>query len=477
MAATTLRHEYANTGWVPAALAMVALAVGSGYALAIGEIAGLYIALALIGSVAVLLDFRVGAVLLLLLLPMSPTVLFPRTLMQVPGLNPLNLLVAATVASYVISGRLRAAGPVLRQPVVWLYVLPMCVAAFIGMPHLHEIPALVTDAGTSVILFTNERQYLVVTLVKGIVIVAIALMIGAAAARSRKPERFIVAIAVSAWIIALIQIGFILLMGVPLAEMASPDARNFYEPISIHANELGRMHLSALALLLFVWADCRDPRMRLFLMLTMGVVAMALMLTFSRAAIAGAGLVGVVFLVWKFNVRSLSLGLLGLAFIAVLGGAAIWARVTVGFDEGADAVSSGRIEGIWLPLLPELWKSPLWGNGLNSVLWSFPMQNGAMLPVGHPHSAYLEALLDMGIVGSALLLAYFVHVWKGLRALSRDATLSPEMRAFFQGATACLCAFFVTCLVGDSFRPDPAAAYLWIAIGLMYGMLARRPAR
>jgi O-antigen ligase len=477
MAATTLRHEYANAGWVPAALAMVALAVGSGYALAMGEIAGLYVALALIGSVAVLLDFRVGAVLLLLMLPMSPSDLFPRTLMQVPGLNPLNLLVAATVGSYMVSGRLRPAGPALRQPVVWLYVLPICVAALIGMPHVQEIPALVTEAGTALTLFVNERQYLIVTLVKGIVIVAIALMIGAAAARSRKPEGFIVAIAVSAWFIALIQIGFILLRGVPLAEMASPDERMFYAPIGMHANALGRMHLSVLALLLFVWADCRQPRMRLFLMLTVGVVAMALLLTFSRAAIGAAGLVGVLFLVWKFNLRSLSLAILGLGFIALLAGALIWSRVTVGFDEGANAVSAGRIEGIWLPLLPEIWKSPLWGNGLNSVLWSFPMQNGAMLPVGHPHNAYLEAILDMGFVGFALLLAYFAHVWKGFRVVSHDTTLSPEMRAFFQGATACLCAFFVTSVVGGTLRPDPEAAYLWIAIGLMYGMLARRPAK
>jgi O-antigen ligase len=477
MAATTLRHEYANTGWMPAALAMVALAVGSGYALAMGELAGMYVALALIGSVAVLLDFRVGAVLLLLMLPMSPSELFPRTLMQVPGLNPLNLLMAVTVGSYVISGHRRTAGPALRQPLVWLYVLPMCVAAFIGIPHLHEIPYLVTPEGIPLIQFVNERQYLIVELVKGIVILAIAVMIGAAAARSRKPEGFIVALAASAWLIALIQIGFVLLMGMPLAEMATPDARNFYAPMGMHANGLGRIHLSALALLLFAWADCRQPRMRLFLMLTIGVVAVALLLTFSRAAIAGAGLVGVLFVVWKFNLRSLSLALLGVAVVAVLGGAAIWARVTVGFGQGADAVSAGRIDGIWLPLLPEIWKSPLWGSGLNSVLWSFPMQNGSMMAVGHPHSAYLEALLDMGVIGAALFAAYFVHVWKGFRAVSKDTTLSPEMRAFFQGATACLCAFLFTCLVGGSFRPEPEAAYLWIAIGLMYGMLARRPAK
>ena len=477
MAATTLRHEYANSGWLAAVLAMVALAVGSGYALAVGELAGMYVALALIGSVAVLIDFRVGAVLLLLMLPMSPSDLFPRTLLQVPGLNPLNLLVVATVASYVISGRARQAGPAVRQPVVWLYILPMCAAALIGLPHLHEIPLVITPAGTALAQFTNERQYLIMTLATRIVIVAIALMIGAAAARSRKPEGFIVALAASAWILALIQLGFIVFMGASFADLASPDARNFYAPMGMHANGLGRMHLSALALLLFVWVDCTQPRMRLFLMLTVGVVAMALLLTFSRAAIGGAVLVGALFLVWKFNVRSLALAILGLGVVVVLGGAIIWARVTIGFGEGANEVSADRIDGIWLPLLPELWKSPLWGHGLNSILWSFPMQTGSMLPVDHPHSAYLEALLDMGIVGLGLTLAYFAHVWKSFRALSKDATLSREMRAFFQGAIACLCAYFVTCLVGGSLRPAAEAAYLWIAIGLMYGMLARRPVK
>ena len=49
------------------------------------------------------------------------------------------------------------------------------------------------------------------------------------------------------------------------------------------------------------------------------------------------------------------------------------------------------------------------------------------------------------------------------------------IRDSFQGATALLIAFFVTGMAGGSLRPDPEAAYLWIAIGLMYGMLARRP--
>ena len=142
----------------------------------------------------------------------------------------------------------------------------------------------------------------------------------------------------------------------------------------------------------------------------------------------------------------------------------------------ANAISANRIDGIWLPLLPELAKSPLWGNGLSSILWSFPMVTGGMLTVGHPHNAYLEALLDMGLIGLVLLCAFYLHVWRGFRALHGAPWLTPPMRALFQGATAALVAFLLTCLVGSSLRPDTESAFLWIAIGLMYGVRARKQA-
>jgi O-antigen ligase len=154
----------------------------------------------------------------------------------------------------------------------------------------------------------------------------------------------------------------------------------------------------------------------------------------------------------------------------------VYNRVLLGVGDGADAVSAGRIDGIWLPLLPETLKSPLWGNGLGSIMWSYPMQIDAMLTVGHPHNAFLEALLDMGLIGLALLLAYFLHVWRGFRELGSNAFLSPELRGFFQGATAGLLCFLVTGFFGSSLRPESEAVYLWMAIGMMYGLQARRPA-
>jgi len=473
MAAATLRHEGAGSNsWIALALAMLALALGSGYALALGELAGLYVSLSVILGIAVLIDFRLGAVLMLLMLPMAASALFPRNLLKIAGLDPLNLMVLATLGAYLLIARVRAALPLVPQPLVWLYVVPITVAGLIGMRHVDEIPLFFYE--TNVITFDTGIKYFLLTVVRPMFMVAVALLIGAAAAQSRKPERFIIPIAASAWLLALIQIGFVIIEGPSLATLASASERGFYLPLGIHANDLGRLHLYGFALLLFVWAETKRPGLRLFLLLTLGVLGIALLLTFSRAAIAGLIVVGALFLMWKFNAKTLGLAVMAVLLAVMFAADALYARLTLGFGSGIDAVSAGRVEGIWLPLLPELTKSPLWGNGLRSLLWSFPMVNEGMTRSGHPHNAYLEALLDMGIIGFALLTAYYAHVWQGFRRLGNSADLNPELRGLFQGATAALIAFLLACLAGSSLRPEPESAYLWIAIGLMYGLRGRR---
>ena len=109
-------------------------------------------------------------------------------------------------------------------------------------------------------------------------------------------------------------------------------------------------------------------------------------------------------------------------------------------------------------------------------MWAAPMHSRAMEFVGHPHNAYLEALLDMGLVGLALLLAFYWHVWKGFRALGSNPYLSPVTRGFFQGACAALIAFLIAGISGGSLRPSPENVLLWVAIGMMFGLAARRPA-
>ena len=67
-------------------------------------------------------------------------------------------------------------------------------------------------------------------------------------------------------------------------------------------------------------------------------------------------------------------------------------------------------------------------------------------------------------------------MWNGFRALGSNPYLSPVTRGFFQGACAALIAFLVAGMSGGSLRPSPDYVLLWVAIGIMYGLAARRPA-
>ena len=205
----------------------------------------------------------------------------------------------------------------------------------------------------------------------------------------------------------------------------------------------------------------------------MGLVVIALMLTFSRGAFFGFLVVNGLFLIWRRNIKTLLAAAFIVALALLLMPDAVYERMAAGFSGSSaqldpDAVSAGRIDRIWLPLLPEVMTNPVTGHGIGSIMWSEPMRTApgqVILPVTHPHNAYLQALLDMGVVGLALLGAYFFHVWRGLRSLAR----APALRGFYLGAAAGLVSMLISNITDSSLMPRPEQAFLWLAIGMMYG--------
>ena len=456
--------------------ALILLGAVGGVSLAMGELDAFFIALSVIGAGAVLYDFRFGAVLLVLLLPMSESTVFPHSILGLTGLNPMNLLVAATLVSCVARSRGMNWSQLVPSRLVWMFVVPVVIAGFLGSRHVNEIPAFFYDTGG--LNFTDAAGYLRDFMLKPLVMVVVAVLLGAAVSRAQKPERFIIPIVASVWIMVALEIGYVIASGATLRELASANERTFFNVgIGMHANDLGRLYAIAYGLMLFIWWETKSATLKTVLMATMGAITVALLLTFSRGAFLGFMIVNLLFLMWKFNAKTLALAVLALIIAAAFLPGAFYDRIMIGFEGGGDfnEVSAGRIDGIWLPLLPELFKSPLWGNGLGSIMWSFPMRAGLMLDVGHPHNAYIEAALDLGFAGLVLLVGYYVHVWKGFRALGSNAYLSPEMRGLFQGATAGLVSFAITGLAGSSLVPKPEYVFLWLAIGMMYGQLARKP--
>jgi len=447
-----------------------------GSVVAVAELNALYLCIALIGCAFILLDFRIGVVLLILLMPISSSRVFPHAMFGVTGLNPLNLLLVGTFGSCLLhgvsDGSLRRFAP---RPLLWLYILPILIAGALGSRHVGDIaPAFFMYDQLE---FHDAAGYVRDLVIKPLSLVIFALLVGAAVSKSEKPEKFLVPTLISIWVMGSMVIVFVSQSGVALGQLASDDSRDFLSPLGLHANDLGRLYAFAYALLLFTWAELKDTGSKFALLASMGMVVVALVLAFSRGAFLGFIVVNVLFLLWRRNAKALMFfGLLATVAALLLPGA-VYDRVESGFGSGLDAISAGRIEGIWLPLLSDALRSPIYGNGLGSILWSDAMRTrvGVSIPgVAQAHNAYLEIVLDMGIVGLIFVCAYFVHVFKGFYALGVDPVLGPSLRGFYRGAAAGLASFLVAGIAGGYLTPRPEQIFLWLAIGMMYGQRARK---
>ena len=83
---------------------------------------------------------------------------------------------------------------------------------------------------------------------------------------------------------------------------------------------------------------------------------------------------------------------------------------------GRDATFTGRTE-IWAELLPIAWKSPILGLGYGSF-WINPPTKWLLT---HSHNGYLEILLELGLIGLALVLAVIVSAYKAARRALRNS--------------------------------------------------------
>ena len=434
------------------------------------------ICVAVFACVFVMRDFRVGALLLIAFMPVSQSYMFPRAMFGITGLNPVNLLILTTLVSLAM----RALGDgtfkhFLPRKVFLLCLAPMILGASLGVFHVEEIPKQFHDLG--LVEFTAPGGYLLDYLFKPITFVMYALLVAAAVERSEHQERFITPMIVSVFIMAGVAIGFVISSGISLSELSGVYSRHFFSAIGMHANDLGRLYATAYGLLLFIWDRTTSRPLQTFLVIAMGLVSAALLLTFSRGAFFGFVLVNVIFLLSRRCLRNYILATLLLPVAIAIAPGALWDRLEMGFGaSGANpnAVSAGRTNEIWAPLIPELGKSPFFGDGLGSILWSHAMLEGRLPLVAHPHNAFLQAYMDMGIVGLGLLLAFWVFCWVNFRRLAKEQHLTPELQGFFEGAAAGTIAFVWAGFAGSTLVPAAEQLFLWLAIGVMLGVRFRQ---
>lgn len=440
----------------------------------LGEIPAIFLVLSFFFMVVAICNYRYGILLAVVLLPLSSTHLLPRALFGVTGFNPLNVTLLFSVASLLLA--------ILSQPrklsipkwprYFWLYLGVLTLAALHGAFQVSSIPAYFKVL--RIIEFDSAGGYLRDIFLKPpVLILATAFMLSIVVRNAHPPSVYLIPLFCSAIVLPIMVIAYVAMSGASLSTLASSHARGFLSVTGMHANELGLMFNMAFALALFCFLSASGILEKWMLGITCIILMTAITVTFSRGAYLGLLAVVGYFLFTQRRFRTMLVVLLLVTIAAFFMPEAVVERASIGLASGnVEDISAGRVDGIWQPLLPEILSSPLIGHGLSSILWSESAQHRAILPVGHPHSAYLGVFLDFGIIGSIVIFIFFRHMWQLFMKLAKHAS-EPILRGFFRGATACILLLLVQGLTDDSFTPTRTQPFLWLSYGMAIGLVAR----
>ncbi|OAI28331.1 MULTISPECIES: O-antigen ligase family protein [Methylomonas] len=135
----------------------------------------------------------------------------------------------------------------------------------------------------------------------------------------------------------------------------------------------------------------------------------------------------------------------------------IISRVQYGMEGGnknLNEVSAGRVEYIWIPALKTVQNNILLGQGLYGI-WKgekIKTKQGTIALPSHPHNAYLQILLDMGVVGFTFVTLLIGRLWR-----------VSKLNLGFRYA---LISWLLMALTGNSFYPNPFNYLIWVMYGL-----------
>jgi hypothetical protein len=440
----------------------ISAALIGGVAAFLGGLAYALLCCSFLFALIIFADYRKGVWLLALLLPFASTQLVPRELFEITGLNPFNILFGLTLLSLFAASAFRREDIqfVSFPTTFWIYVGVMTLGACLGVGSVERAIVLPNLEPLT------ETAYLL-DFAKSLIMLAVA-WLAAVLSRSGNGRSVIWALAAAYITFFFVIAGYLVIDGISLQGLAAGD-REFLSWIGLHANEIGLLANIGFAILLHTALATSAPGSRAILLACAGAAAMMAALTFSRAAFVGIAIILGSY-VWKQrSMGQLLLALFAIVTVALLLPDAFFERASTGLATGDEqAITAGRLDQIWRPLIGSFWEAPIIGGGLYSTQWATPNVRGLMQPVAHPHNVYLAVALDLGTVGVVVVAVFFWSVWRTFSHLSKHH-VDPQWRGVFEGCMVCLLCLAADGLTDGRFTPSPQQAALWLCYGLALG--------
>lgn len=427
----------------------------------------------LLPAILLLVDYRFGLALIVLLFPYSGSPLLPKA----GPFSMINILIIGVSMSFLLRSVLSNMNGTklpfpLKQELFWFYLVPIAFATMNGTFHLDEIPAHLSSADGADSY--TVRQYWISFYFKSMLLVAAACILGAAAVEQRDALRFAKLTIWSGLLYVVLIVVVISATGASLDQLK--NARGFLRPLGFHNNEAGYLLFWPFAAALFMREYVSSRVHRATLLAATLIIALGIILTFSRGAFIAMLTVAMVY-VWRFRHIRVGMFVLMLAVVAfAIAPAAVRDRLSTGLDGqsiggqleagGNDELTAGRVY-LWRNLAPEIIRSPVIGRGLDSGRWSEFAKRGSVFV--NPHNLYISILMDLGIIGAVLIFLFYRFVWRLFRRLSEDSRLEPALRGYFLGAVAAMLGMLVSGMAWGAYYPATFLLFFWTSIGLALG--------
>jgi hypothetical protein len=377
--------------------------------------------------------------------------------------------ILAALAGFVVSGHFVIRITVLRQvSTIALLVLPAAIGALRGLAHVHEIPGHMLTAWVEVAL--DERAYVRTFFVEPMMMPVVSVVLAGAIARGLDPVRVFKPALAMVWFFG----AFVLISALSagqsltqLAEFAELSRSEFLYDGGLHANVYGMYCATVYAFILGAYGTLRGRFSLWLARATLAVATIVIFLTFSRSAVVAFVIVNTLHF-WQTRLPQkvvlVGVALLGIGVVPT----GLLDRFQISSPtQDADRFSSGRLEHIWRPLLPDVIDNKVFGQGHYSIYWTEAQQSGEIYPVVHSHNAFLDLLLDYGVFGAAAILSFYFIVWRKFIFLSRAEPV-PLLRGFFGGASLAMVVVLLSSLNGR-LTPEFPHFPIWLALGIAAG--------
>lgn len=398
----------------------------------------------------------------------------PKMLLNVQGLSPWNILLIVVVCAWAVNRRSEGSTWDLPAGTALLLLLYLAVI-LIGFARLIGDHSGLTGFSTGYLVSEN-----LINCIKWI-IPAVLLFDGC-----RTRRRLVTALACVLAVYVLLALQVIRWM--PLATVLSGDELTARSR-KILLNEVG-FHAVNLSMLLAgaSWAVLACLPLLRRSACKVGVIVAALLILYGQVLTAGRmgyvtwALVGLMLCIIRWRKFLLLLPVVPLAVSVLLPGAVDrlrlgFAEVDVSGQEITDdyLVTSGRTLA-WPLVVEEIAKSPLVGFGQRAMIRTglageIQARYGESFP--HPHNAYLEWMLDNGLVGMAVIVPFYLLILARAIGLLRDRG-HPLYGVVGGVVCALVLALLVAGMGSQTFYPREGSVGMWCAIGLMMRVWVER---